>query len=260
MTRASSGPPPSDDGSGDGPGSRDRFGDGAPRADVVRVLVVDDEPLTAEAHAAYVARVDGFALAGVAHDGRAALARLRDDPSIDLVLLDMNLPDTHGIALCRALRTAGSTVDVIAVTAVRDVQVVRAAVSLGIVQYLIKPFTYAAFADRLGAYRTFRASLTVGDGLVTQGDVDAGLATLRTATPPTLGKGLSPATLDRVVAVVRGRPDPWTAEALAGSAGVSRVTARRYLEHLESAGLVRREQLYGSPGRPESTYRWLSAR
>lgn len=226
----------------------------------VRVLVVEDEPLTAEAHVAYVGRVDGFVVAATAHDGREALDRLRDDPSIDLVLLDMNLPDTHGIALCRALRAAGSTVDVIAVTAVRDVQVVRAAVSLGIVQYLIKPFTFATFAERLEGYRTFRSSLTPDGGLVTQGDVDAGLATLRTTTAPALGKGLSPTTLDRVVAVLRGGPDPWTAEALAGSTGVSRVTARRYLEHLETAGLVRRDQRYGSPGRPESTYRWLGRR
>ena len=245
MTRASS------ESTGSGQPTAGRDGSEPP----IRVLVVEDEPLTAEAHVAYVERVDGFAVAGLARDGREALARLRDDPGIDLVLLDMNLPDTHGVSLCRALRSAGSTVDVIAVTAVRDVAVVRAAVSLGIVQYLIKPFTFAAFAERLAGYRTFRTALRAGDGLVTQGDVDAGLATLRPAAPPVLAKGLAPETLDRVTAVLRASDDRWTAEGVAASAGVSRVTARRYLEHLVASGLARREQRYGTPGRPENTYR-----
>jgi response regulator of citrate/malate metabolism len=229
--------------------------------DRVRVLVVEDEPLTAEAHVAYLERLDGFDVVGRARDGRETLEAVRaaggpDGAGLDLVLLDMNLPDTHGLELCRALRAAGSTVDVIAITAVRDAAVVRTAVSLGIVQYLIKPFTFATFADRLGAYRSFRESLAAGQGQVTQSDVDSGFATLRRAPAPTLAKGLASATLEQVVAALRRGGSPSAGE-VADVAGVSRVTARRYLEHLVDTGAVTREPRYGTPGRPEHGYRWI---
>jgi len=237
-----------------------------PTTPPVRVLVVDDEELTAEAHGAYVTRLDGFELVGVVHDGRSALDRLRQ-PGVDLVLLDLTLPDIHGIQLCRALRAAGSTVDVVAITAVRDVSVVKSAVSLGIVQYLIKPFGFATFAERLTGYLAFRRGLDQGEGQVTQTEVDASLATLRTTTAPSLAKGIAPETLAAVVEALRAASDPDSDQRLAAggalSAGevaaavaVSRVTARRYLEHLADAGQVDRVPRYGAPGRPEHEYRW----
>ena len=221
----------------------------------VRVLVVDDEPLTAEAHGAYVTRLDGFELAGVVHDGRSALDRLRR-PGVDLVLLDLTLPDIHGIQLCRALRAAGSTVDVVAITAVRDVAVVKSAVSLGIVQYLIKPFGFATFAERLTGYLAFRRGLDQGEGQVTQTEVDASLATLRAAASPSLAKGIAPETLAAVVEALRSRGGALSAGEVATAVAVSRVTARRYLEHLAEAGQVDRVPRYGAPGRPEHEYRW----
>ena len=221
----------------------------------VRVLVVDDEPLTAEAHGAYVTRLDGFELVGVVHDGRSALDRLRQ-PGVDLVLLDLTLPDIHGIQLCRALRAAGSTVDVVAVTAVRDVSVVKSAVSRGIGQYLIKPFGFATFAERLAGYLAFRRGLDQGEGQVTQTEVDASLATLRTTASPSLAKGIAPETLAAVVEALRSRGGALSAGEVATAVAVSRVTARRYLEHLADAGQVDRVPRYGAPGRPEHEYRW----
>ena len=233
---------------------------------MIRVLVVDDEPITADAHAEYVRRLPGFEVAGVAGDGREALRLLRDSASdggddgaptssIDLVLLDMNLPDIHGLDLCRRIRASGLEVDVIAITAVRDVGVVRASVSLGIVLYLIKPFTFATFAEKLENYRGFRAGLSRTDGLATQGEVDATFATLRTPGPVQLEKGLSPDTLDAVIAAVRASRESVSAGELAVRLELARVTARRYLEHLVAAGLLERAPRYGTPGRPEYEYR-----
>jgi response regulator of citrate/malate metabolism len=226
----------------------------------IRVLVVEDDPITAEAHAAYLARVEGFAVAGIAHTGHEAFRMLREvregrTAPIDLILLDVNLPDTTGIELCRSLRTAGIEVDVIAVTAVRDAAVVRSAVSLGIVQYLIKPFGFAAFAEKLRAYRNYHAR--VGAAVVTdQHEVDASFAALRTSSGADLPKGLTRETLDRVRTAVRDAPEgAMSATELAASLDLSRVTARRYLEHLADTGLVERAGRHGTPGRPEVEYR-----
>jgi response regulator of citrate/malate metabolism len=226
----------------------------------IRVLVVEDDPITAEAHAAYVARVDGFVTAGVAHSGHEAFRLLRDartgrTPPFDLILLDVNLPDTTGIELCRSLRAAGIELDVIAVTAVREAAVVRSAVSLGIVQYLIKPFGFAAFAEKLAAYRDYHSR--VGAAEVTdQQEVDASFAALRTTSGADLPKGLTRETLDRVRAAVRDAPaGAMSAAELAAMLELSRVTARRYLEHLADTGVVERAARYGTPGRPEVEYR-----
>lgn len=221
----------------------------------IRVLVVEDEPLTAEAHAAYLARLEGFEVVGVAHTGAQAIRLLRADPAaVDLVLLDVNLPDTTGIELVRHLRAAGVETDVIAVTAVRDAAVVRSAVSLGIVQYLIKPFGFASFAEKLGAYRDFHERLAAAS-LADQHDVDATLAALRRDPGLQLAKGLTAETLDQVRAAAVRAGSGVSASELAAQLELSRVTARRYLEHLVAAGVLARGQRYGTPGRPEVEYR-----
>jgi response regulator of citrate/malate metabolism len=230
---------------------------------VVRVLIVDDETITASAHAEYLRRVPGFAVAGIAHTGSAAVKLLREsretgDSPIDLILLDLNLPDVHGLELARRIRTSGIEVDVIAITAVRDVAMVRAAVSLGVVLYLIKPFRFRTFAERLNGYLDYRQHLADSGGLATQHDVDATFASLRSPEPPALDKGISRETLNAVLRELRHSKNGISATELSAILPLSRVTARRYLEHLVDTEPVTRRARYGTPGRPEIEYRWTN--
>ena len=221
---------------------------------MIRVLVVEDEPVTAEAHRAYVDRTAGFATAAVATTGALALDALARTP-VDLVLLDMNLPDTHGIELCRRIRAAGLDVDVLAVTSARELTTVRAAAAHGVVGYLLKPFTYAALRDRLVAYVDYRERLRTGGDATGQEDVDRALEAARPQRPAPLPKGLHRQTLDTVVTVLRAG-DGLSAAETAERIGTSRITARRYLEYLADAGLAARAPRYGGAGRPELEYRW----
>jgi response regulator of citrate/malate metabolism len=226
---------------------------------VIRVLVVDDDSLALELHAAYVGRVPGFEVVGEAAGARAALTAIADPARrIDLVLLDMTMPDGSGLDVARRVRAMGAGVDIIAVTAVRDAATVRAAVSIGVVQYLIKPFTFAAFRERLEAYRAYVEGLDRAAGDATQSEVDALLGTLR-AVAPALPKGLSDETLHAVAERVRTASGSLSSTEVGEHEGMSRVTARRYLEHLADVGRVRREPRYGGPGRPEITYAWVRA-
>jgi response regulator of citrate/malate metabolism len=217
---------------------------------MIEVLIVEDDPVAAEAHRTYVERVAGFAVAGVVHSGADAL-RFCERATVDVVLLDFYLPDTHGLTVCRALRAGGRDVDVIAVTSARDLAVIRSAVSVGVVQYLLKPFTFASLRDKLDRYARFREQ-TVGAGEVSgQADVDGMLATLRTPDHRAVPKGMSGETLQAVTDVLNAASDGLSAAAAADLTGVSRVTARRYLEDLAQNGLAHRKPHYGQVGRPE---------
>jgi response regulator of citrate/malate metabolism len=234
----------------------------------IGVLVVEDEPVAAEAHRAYVERVPGFIVSGVALDGAGAIRQLGDPSSaVDLVLLDMHLPDMHGLEVLRAMRTAGHRADVIAVTSARDLEVVRAAVSQGVVQYLLKPFVFAALRDKLERYAVYRQ--LGGDVASGQHEVDQVLGALRGKDSHRLPKGMSLESLEAVVAVMRQSAEGLlaaegflaaegvSAAEVAEAVGASRVTARRYLEHLADSTLVVRTSRYGRAGRPEVEYRWV---
>ncbi|MEU9362265.1 response regulator [Streptomyces sp. NPDC048301] len=221
---------------------------------MIRVLVVEDDPVAADAHQMYVGRVPGFEVAAVTHS-RAGAVRALERTEVDLLLLDLYLPDGHGLQLLRSLRAAGHTADVIAVTSARDLAVVREGVSLGVVQYVLKPFTYPTLRDRLVRYADFRAAAGEASG---QEEVDRALGALRVADPAALPKGLSGPTLEAVTRVIRDAADGITAAAAGEELGISRITARRYLEHLVTVDRAVRRPNYGQVGRPELHYHWVA--
>lgn len=231
---------------------------------MISVLIVEDEMLIADAHQTYLQRIDGFSVAAVAHTARDAMRiaseSAADGTPVDLVLLDIGLPDASGIGLASALSGLRPAPDIIAITSERDLEMVRAAVGHGALAYLLKPFTFAAFRERLERYRRYRQALPAGTDAASQAEVDRALAELRigpdrAATP----KGSAPGTNDEIARVVRDftdNPDGVTADEVAKQVGVSRVTAWRYLERLADEGTVRRHTDYGKAGRPKTRYRW----
>ncbi|MDP9844367.1 response regulator of citrate/malate metabolism [Streptosporangium lutulentum] len=223
------------------------------------MLVVEDEEITAEANRLFVERVPGFRVDGVARTGGEALRFLRRHP-VDLILLDLYLPDMHGLEVCRALRAAGVLSDVIAITSARDLSVVRSAVSVGVAQYLLKPFTFASLNEKLMRYAEFRSSVDGSGEASGQSEVDRALATLWGPAHNPLPKGMTPATLDAILAELRKASEGLSAQAAGTAIGVSRVTARRYLEYLTESGIARRVPQYGGLGRPELLYRLLELR
>ncbi len=223
---------------------------------MIRTLIVDDDALTLELHRDYLARLDGFEASGECSGARAAVSAVLDRrgaDAFDLVLLDITMPDGSGIDVLRALRARAASVDVIAITGVRDAETVRQMAALGVFQYLVKPFPFAVFKERMEQYRSYRNQARTTDGEATQAEIDALLG--RTTGTILLPKGLSAASLDRVTSALRAM-GPLSASEAAERLGMSRVAVRRYLEHLAAEGVLLRTARYGARGRPETEYHW----
>ncbi|MFC5285758.1 response regulator [Actinokineospora guangxiensis] len=216
----------------------------------ITVLVVDDDFMVARVHSGYVARTPGFAVVGTAHTGADAL-RLVDELSPDLVLLDIYLPDMPGLDVLRALRNGDVDPDVIVITAATDVETIRGALRGGALHYLIKPFAYAALYDQLTHFATLHSRLTTL-GTAGQSDVDEVFGA-RPRAGGGLPKGLTEQTAELVATALRG--GEMSAAECAAAAALSRVSARRYLEHFVATGRAAVRLRYGTTGRPERRYR-----
>jgi response regulator of citrate/malate metabolism len=222
---------------------------------MIRTLIVDDDAMTASIHRSYVERVPAFEVVGEAHTGKAALDAVKELRP-DLVLLDIYLPDISGLEVLRRLREpAAPHVDVVAVTAAKDVETLRTAIHGGVIHYLVKPFFFDTLRERLEAYAALRGRL---DRLrdPDQHDIDHVFSLLRTQGRQSLPKGISGLTLELVSDAISGADGEVTATDVAEKAGISRGTARRYLEYLAAIGAIQLSLRYGVTGRPEHLYRW----
>lgn len=224
---------------------------------MIDVLVVDDDFMVARIHTGFVERVDGFRVVGSCHTGASALEAVeRLQP--DLVLLDLYLPDMFGLDVLAALRTAGQDCDVMVITAAKEVDSVRGAMRRGVVDYVLKPFGFDDLRQRLERYAVQQDLLHVAE-VSGQADIDKVLARRPSTAGPEderLPKGLSPETAQLVASSLRSSGGTLSATECAEAVGLSRVSARRYLEHLVRTGQARVALRYGSTGRPERRYRW----
>nr|MBP9662254.1 response regulator [Aeromonas sp.] len=159
----------------------------------------------------------------------------------------------EGFTLLRELRQAGASLDVILLTAAREANALQEAMRLGVVDFILKPVVFERLRDTLDNYCQSRAALAaLAD--IDQQAVDALFGTpLQQVAAGGLPKGIDALTLQRVLAALTGVGA--SAEEIGNRVGVSRTTARRYLEFLVGQQLASPELEYGTVGRPERRYR-----
>jgi two-component system response regulator DctR len=222
--------------------------------EVVRVLIVEDDPMVAGINRKYTEKAGRFQVIGLAASGEEAVAAVREKRP-DLVLLDVYLPRGNGLEVLKAIRAANIAADVILITAAQDVATVEEALRYGAVDYIIKPFDFERLARTLSAYCERRRRLAEHQKLA-QAEIDRlvqGAAV--TAAPTGLPKGIDPYTLEQVRDYLAQNAHGYSAQEAAAGLGLSRITARRYLEFLAAAGEVEVELEYAAVGRPVKRYR-----
>ena len=113
------------------------------------ILVVDDSPTMRRMIMAALRGLDGLAFDQAA-SGLEAIERLALAPP-DLVVLDLNMPDVHGLEVLRFVRSHERfrTLPVVVLTTRGDDESREAALREGATRYLTKPFAPAAFAPEI---------------------------------------------------------------------------------------------------------------
>jgi response regulator of citrate/malate metabolism len=217
------------------------------------VLVVDDDFMVADIHRRFVDRTSGFRAIGVARTGADALEQAAV-ANPDLILLDVYLPDMTGLEVLQRLRSGGDRVGVIMITAARELDTVAGALDGGAADYLIKPFEFEQLQVKLEAFAAREDALNSATG-ADQSLIDTLFRGSPTGQPvaASLPKGLGVETGRLVLDAVRAEGEVSAAEC-AERVGISRVSARRYLEHYLGTGELALRLQYGA-GRPERRYR-----
>ena len=222
---------------------------------MINVLLVEDDPMVAELNRHYLKQVEGFQLAGIVANGEEALAFLQEI-DVELVLLDLFMPNIDGMEFLNRIRSTGRNVDVIMVTAARSSGHIEKALRHGVVDYVVKPFDYERLRTALIAYRE-RIRLLGENGPLNQQEIDRGIFTKPILSPTEKPKGLERETLQIIGERLRQTPGFVTTEQLASQIGISRVSLRKYLNYLKDIGKIEVKLTYRSVGRPVNMYRYI---
>lgn len=216
----------------------------------IDVMIVEDDPMVVEVNKEFVNDVPGFKVAGIARTGYEAIETLKKE-KLNLLLLDIYLPDIDGFTVLQEIRRMGISVDVIMVTAVQDAEIIQSVFRYGAVDYIIKPFKFTRLRSALESYAAMHWCFNKKE-MLEQAELDS-LALNRNSVNDAVEnvpKGLNEVTLKQVLMCLVKKPISLSAEEVARELGLARVTARRYLEYLENIGKVNIKYKYGSVGRP----------
>lgn len=225
----------------------------------IRTVIAEDDRRIAEIQQRLITQIPEFEVTGLAHTLADALHMIEVlEP--DLLLLDIQFPDGSGLDCLKSIREQALSTDVILVTAAREVETLKSALHSGVFDYIVKPLVFDRIQDSMQRYLAHHARLRSVDQLDQQ-TVDSLLprgnkASPQGATEPLLPKGIDSLTLEKVRQVfVTAHLEPHNASQIGEKIGVSRTTARRYLEYLVSSGELAVDVSYGGVGRPERHYR-----
>lgn len=224
------------------------------------VLIIEDDFRIADIHRQYVEKMEGFVVQDTVKTAKEALTFLQQcERPPDLILLDIYIPDVAGLDLFWAIRSTYHDVDLIVVTAAKEVEIIEATLRGGVFDYIVKPVDASRFEQTLKRYKQQRDFLTTKE-VMEQEEIDFitgvnDLAAPANKSTSNLPKGIDPITLEEITQLLKSSEIKGiTAVDLSKQIGTSRSTARRYLEYLVSMQEIRTTLKYGNVGRPEREY------
>ena len=212
----------------------------------MRVLIIEDDPMVAMIHKEYFKRKELTDDLNHVTSLEAAKDYLKKN-KVDLIVLDNYLTDGQGVEFLPELKGY----PIIMITAANDVQTVEAALSNGVVDYLVKPFTYERFSQAIDKVQDYVNLLSKEK--INQDLIDDYLNSGRVE-EDSLPKGLSRITLKKVIEAIQQQNTGFTTQQIADILDISRITIRKYLNHLVNINVLSEDAEYYTSGRPVSVF------
>ncbi|MBP1970730.1 CitB family two-component system response regulator CitT [Virgibacillus natechei] len=221
---------------------------------MIKVVIVEDDYRIAGIHEEFLDKVSGFTVAGKVLNGKDAI-KIVDSKYIDLVLLDIYMPDILGTDIIHEIRTINPNIDIITISAATETEIVGEVIRNGVFDYIIKPVKMERFVETVERYKKMKHKLESKEE-VDQSFLDDyfGRKTEVSSNMKQTPKGIDPLTLDKVKQIIHRIEEGITAEEMGVQIGASRTTARRYLEYLTTVDNIAAKLEYGVVGRPERKY------
>lgn len=223
---------------------------------MIKVLIVEDDPMVAEFNKRYLKEIKGFSLSGIVHNVKDAKEFLEKE-KVNLILLDVYMPGMNGLELLHFIREQKMAVDVILITAAADTEKVQTSLRLGAADYLIKPFEFERFSQAMEKYKD-KSALFERKQVLNQEDLDDRIlhSDQRASGElmQTLPKGLTNSTLQNIINVIKSKDGTlFSTDEIAECTYISRVSVRKYLKYLTQLGVLEESLTYGI-GRPVYFY------
>lgn len=221
---------------------------------MVRLMIVEDDPMVAEFNKLYTEKIKGFELVAVSSSVDDAITVVRKQ-QVDLILLDIFMPGKNGLELLSYLRENEMDIDVIIISAASDMERIQRAIRYGVVDYLIKPFQFDRLNKTLLAYRE-KITFLQNQNVISQKELDEQFFKMEEKEViEDLPKGLTNHTLKQVWENINEiNLDTFTTDDVVKNIGISRVTVRKYLKFLTDIGVLHEKINYGTVGRPVYQY------
>ena len=223
---------------------------------MIRVIIIEDDPMVADLAAGYLDGIDGFQLEHTAHSGEDGL-KLLHSHHVDLVLLDVFMPGMDGMELLRIIKSQFFHTDVIMITAAQSSEDILKALRLGVADYIVKPFTFERFRESMLQFQEKRRLLMSPEVAITQDILDRRIFIKKPERGAGRPKGIDAQTLETVVSVLKEQPGLFSLKDIERLAGISRISLKKYFDYLAETGRLGSSKGYGGQGRPVTLYNWL---
>jgi two-component system response regulator DctR len=221
----------------------------------LHVLIAEPDIMLRTLYRKIVSDIPGYVFAGFADNGDA-LHSILACASVNLVLLDILLPRFGALEGFRKMRTEFPKIDFIILSSEKAPDIVRGTICSGAFDYLIKPFEWERFERALVAYGEYHRSLVDRKRPWRQEDIDR-LPGFRKQLPENsqpAPKGFQETLLNRLFNLLRESSIPISASETGRMVGISRSSARRYLEYLAEEGEITVQYEFTQIGRPKKLY------